>query len=79
LTVVNDSAETVYVLYVSPSTSTNWGDDVLGTQTTLSPGESFQLRLDPGTYDMQAKNDDLDVIDVAYEVSLFANQTWYVD
>ena len=79
LTLVNGSDETVFILYVSPSTSSEWGQDVLGKDTTLSPGETFQLQLTPGAYDIWAKNYDLDTIDTAYDVQVYGNTTWYID
>jgi uncharacterized protein YraI len=79
LTVVNLSDETVYLLYVAPSSESEWGSDVLGRNTTLAPGESFDLRLAPNTYDILAKNYDLETIAVDYNVSVFADTTWYIE
>lgn len=79
LTLVNNTDETVYVLYVSPSTSSAWGSDVLGKDTTLSPGETFQLTLAPGAYDIMAKNYELETIATAFDVQVSGNTTWYLD
>jgi hypothetical protein len=40
---VNVSDISVYYLYVSPSSTSSWGPDQLGSNV-LSPGESFTLR-----------------------------------
>jgi uncharacterized protein YraI len=79
LTVVNNTGATVYVLYVSPSTSSQWGSDVLGKDTTLSPGETFQMLLTPGAYDIMAKDYDLETIATAFDVQVSGNTTWYLD
>lgn len=44
-TLENDSLSTVVHLYVAPSSSTNWGDDVLGVDV-LGPGESVDITFD---------------------------------
>lgn len=54
LTVENNSSETVCWLYVSPSSSDTWGDDRLGSEI-LSSGDTFDVYVDPGTYDLKAE------------------------
>jgi hypothetical protein len=44
-TLENDSLSYVIHLYVSPTSSTNWGDDVLGVDV-LGPGESVDITFD---------------------------------
>ncbi len=39
----NNSDVSVFYLYLSPSSSSSWGPDQLGTEV-LSPGETFTLR-----------------------------------
>jgi hypothetical protein len=52
VTVQNYSSQTVGYLYVSPSSSSSWGTDQLGS-TTISPGNSFTLyHLEVGYYDL---------------------------
>jgi uncharacterized protein YraI len=79
LTVVNTTGDTIYLLYVSPNTSTDWGIDRLGIDTTLSPGESFSLSVEPGVYDLKAENDDLEILDVDYGLSLYSDYVWYAE
>lgn len=43
LAVVNQSSVSVWYLYVSPSSSSSWGVDQLGSNV-VSPGETFYLR-----------------------------------
>jgi hypothetical protein len=41
----NDSLSYITQLYVSPSSSTNWGDDILGIDV-LPPGQSIDVTFD---------------------------------
>jgi hypothetical protein len=43
LIVQNDSSQTIFYLYVSPTIESDWGPDQLGASNVLPPGESFQL------------------------------------
>lgn len=56
LIVVNNSTEEVAYLYVSPQQSEDWGQDVLGTENTIEPGQSFTVRVAPGVYDLMVQN-----------------------
>ncbi|MEO0824283.1 MAG: hypothetical protein AAFX95_00035 [Cyanobacteria bacterium J06639_16] len=51
-TLINESSQDVYYLYVSPSSSDSWGEDVLGTDTIPSGGSSvITIDDDMGTCD----------------------------
>lgn len=56
--VVNDSSQDLYFLYVSPSSSSSWGPDQLGTEI-LDPGESIEINGVPcgRDYDLKAELD----------------------
>ena len=45
-TLENDSLSYITHVYVSPSSSTNWGDDVLGVDV-LPPGRSVDITFNP--------------------------------
>jgi uncharacterized protein YraI len=79
LTVVNTTNDTIYLLYVSPSSSSEWGVDRLGANTILSEGESFSLNVEPGIYDLKAENADGEVMDVQYNVELNSAYIWYAE
>lgn len=56
LVVQNDSSYTIMYLYVSPSSSSSWGTDQLGS-STIAPGASFTLNnIPPDVYDLWAEN-----------------------
>jgi hypothetical protein len=53
LTVNNTSGnQEICYLFVSPTTASEWGPDMLGNQGTIPPGESFTLAVEPGIYDV---------------------------
>lgn len=63
---INDSSKDVYYLYVSPSSSDSWGEDLLGEDIILS-GESAAIIIDDGLegceYDMLAVSSEEDEIE----------------
>jgi hypothetical protein len=62
--IVNNTGYTIYFLYVSPSESDKWGDDILG-EKSLGDGETFSYRLpqplsSSNVYDFMAEDEDED-------------------
>ncbi len=55
LDVHNTSSHEICFLYISPVSDTHWGPDVLGNRT-LSPGETDQYALTPGSWDFKAED-----------------------
>jgi hypothetical protein len=56
LQVVNSSSYTIGYLYVSPSSSPDWGPDQLGSYV-IDPGESFIVYgIEAGFYDIMAQD-----------------------
>ncbi len=55
IVVVNQTGASIFLLYVSPSSSDSWGEDVLGRQV-LPDGSVFRVRLSPADerYDIRA-------------------------
>jgi hypothetical protein len=52
--VVNNSAEDVCYLYLSPTAANQWGDDQLGSETILLAGSSFTVTdVPPDVYDVR--------------------------
>jgi hypothetical protein len=50
---------TIYYAYVSLSSASEWGDDVLGSDM-LSPGGVLTVWVEPGTYDILVEDEDGD-------------------
>jgi len=57
---VNRSGRTIQAAYASLSTERNWGDDRLGANVVLSPGQRFEIRLPEGPceWDLRVVYDD---------------------
>lgn len=51
---------TIRYVYISSATSDSWGPDRLGSSEVLRPGDSQMWTLDPGNYDLRAKDEDDD-------------------
>lgn len=49
----NDGPETVCYLQISPTTSTFWGADWLGSDQTVAPNDGVTVSLPPYTYDLR--------------------------
>ncbi len=73
LTVINNSSYEVCYLYVSPSTSDEWGPDQLGESQTIPSGTTFTLEgIEPGLYDLRAETCGGDFVE-EYEIDLTTN------
>ncbi len=51
---VNNSSKEVCYFFISPVSNDSWGDDWLGDQESVLPGNSRMFFVDPGTYDLMA-------------------------
>lgn len=71
LDVVNASNVSICWLYISPSTSDEWGEDWLDQIGTISPGATERFYLTSGdVVDMQAEDCDGNILDTQYNVSV---------
>jgi hypothetical protein len=58
VTVVNNTGETIWYLYAKPSSSSDWGQDRLGSSSTLSNGSSLEISLPTaGNWDFRGSRD----------------------
>lgn len=55
LVVENNANEPICYLYISPVTSTSWGNDQLG-ERVLEAGQSLRFPLEPGDYDISMRD-----------------------
>ncbi|MEL6383528.1 MAG: hypothetical protein AAFQ89_13970 [Cyanobacteria bacterium J06626_18] len=79
-TLINDSSQEVYYLYVSPSASEFWGEDLLG-DTVIASGASEEIIIDDGSdtcmYDLLAVSDSGDEVE-EYELDLCEISTYTI-
>jgi hypothetical protein len=78
LTVVNNTGTTIFYLYISPSTSSSWGNDQLGASTIPAGGSFTFTGITPGNYDLKAEDSSHNVIKSVFNVNLSGAYTWYV-
>lgn len=79
LTLVNNSGKRVCYVYISPNTSDSWGEDWLGEEEIIRPGESRTFYLDPGIYDLRAEDCDGDPIAEEYDEEISGEMTWTLE
>ena len=71
LDVVNNSDYTICYLYISPSTSDDWGEDWLWDIGTIEPGFASIFYLPVGeTFDMRTEDCDGELLDEQYNVTV---------
>jgi len=78
ITLVNQGDETICFVYISPSSSDEWGEDQLGALEVIDPGEQRTFEVEPGTYDLMATDCDDNELDVEWEVEVTSAVTWTV-
>jgi hypothetical protein len=78
LEVVNESGTVITYLYISPTDSASWGEDVLGADLIEAQGSYVLDGIPPGSYDIQAADDSDAVIESVFNVDLSGQRTWTV-
>ncbi len=79
ITLINNSDQDICYVYISPTTSDEWGEDWLGAVEIVGPGEQRTFEVDPGTYDMMATDCDDNEIDTQWEVEVTTSYRWVID
>lgn len=75
LEVTNDTGLDIWYLFVAPSKEDMWGDDRLGDKI-LRAGETTVVEgLTPGTYDVQALNENEEIVETVWEIDLEETST----
>lgn len=78
LTIINNSGVTIFYAYVSPSTSSEWGNDVLGASTIPAGGSFTVTGIVPGTYDLKVEASGHEVIETLMGVNISGDMQWTV-
>ncbi|MEW6569166.1 MAG: hypothetical protein AB1449_13575 [Chloroflexota bacterium] len=75
---VNNLDVAVCYVYISPSTERTWGDDWLGSQEVVRPGDSRDFDVPPGQdYDLRAEDCNGQELDEVYGISITSGRfTW---
>ena len=56
LNVINNGSKDICHLYIVPSESANWGNDLLNDANKIPPGQSLKLPLETGMYNLRAED-----------------------
>ncbi len=75
--IVNNTGGDIWYVYISPSTESTWGNDLLGANI-IPNGESFTLDMPANTYDMRAEDSDHNEIETLWQVEVNGDYTWTV-
>lgn len=75
LTLRNNSNTDVCWVYISPSTSSSWGSDWLGSDIAAA-GSEFTFRLTPGEWDLLAQDCSGNTVAEEYQVAMEGSVTW---
>jgi hypothetical protein len=68
ITITNRSPDDICYVLISPSSDEGWGEDQLGDDTVIAPGESQVFNMDDDTYDVQVETCNEEVMATAWEV-----------
>lgn len=68
--ILNNSSVEICYAYLSPSASTSWGQDILGSDVTMPPGSRADLSVPTGLYDLLLTNCDEEPLIEAYELDV---------
>jgi hypothetical protein len=72
----NTNGQAICYLYAAPSSSTSWGNDFLGANTTIQPGYWVSFTISPNAYDLRADDCDGNSLATKYNVAMYNSYTW---
>ncbi len=52
---LNQTSLPIYFVYISPCSSSGWGEDQLGESEVVQPGSTRTFTMSPGCWDMKAR------------------------
>ena len=74
---LNQTNAPVYFVYISPCSSSSWGEDQLGESEVVQPGATRTFSMSPGCWDMKARfNDGREFEERQVQMSAGASRTW---
>ncbi len=78
LTIQNNSDWDIYYIYISKSTDSSWGDDLLGSEVLYSGSSKKFSFHDAGEYDIKLIDEDDDEC-IIFKQWLDGKETWYIE
>lgn len=77
ITINNTTSEDICFLYISSPDTDEWGEEQLGSDF-INAGESYSLKIEPGTYDLLAEDCEINTLAEEYSVEITQNYVWTV-
>jgi hypothetical protein len=74
--VTNEASAPICSIHISPSTATDWGQNLLGAIETIPAGKNRFFYVVPGSYDLQATDCDGTVLSERYDHRVTGRMTW---
>lgn len=71
VTIENNGATTIFYVYISLSSSSSWGEDMLGA-STIPSGGNFSWNVAPGTYDVKVEDASHNVLKTWFSLNINA-------
>ncbi|HEY88981.1 MAG TPA: hypothetical protein G4N98_04495 [Thermoflexia bacterium] len=67
--VANQSDYGICYVFISPSESDDWGEDWLGSEEKIGPGDTRDFEVPVGTYDVKVSNCEFETLTTAWEIA----------
>jgi len=78
LTLINDTSNVICYVFITPIESEDWGDDWLGSDELLSPGDSHTFQIPNGTYHLAALDCGDQILAEEYDVDISGMMEWTI-
>lgn len=73
----NNTGQSIWYVYISPTAEDTWGPDMLGTDT-IPAGATWTFRVNPGNYDLRADFQGHEIADQRMGVSISGTYDWTI-
>lgn len=73
----NNTGQSIWYVYISPTTESTWGEDMLGS-STIPAGSTWTFRVNPGNYDLRADFQGHEIADQRMGVSISGTYDWTI-
>ncbi len=73
----NNTGQSIWYVYISPTTESTWGEDMLGS-STIPAGSTWTFRVDPGNYDLRADYQGHEIADQRMGVTISGTYDWTI-
>ena len=79
LEIYNESGREIWYIFISPSDADEWGDDWLQDDIIPVDGNYILTGIPAGTYDLQAEDENGEILETLWEVEIAEDSYWTVE